>query len=374
MNDMNEFFNQFIYHPWVFLRGFVGSFFLSSKPMREPVDFVVTWVDGNDEVWRQEKRRCEEHVSAVEGLDKGSERYRNWDLFFYWFRAVEQYAPWVNKVYLVTCGHVPSWLEEANEKLVVVKHSDFIPAQWLPTFNSLAIELNMHRIEGLSEHFVYFNDDTILTDHVRPEDFFQDGKPLVCSSAAYVLNSPDNGVFNHQLFSATGLMNVYNWQKVIEKAPAKWFYHRYGVKLRYSWDAYKHEYLTGVYYTHMPQAFRKSTMEKVWENHCEQLSATCSHRFRTPMDVSHQVVSLQEIVDGDYVPMPRHHYGRIWTDIGTDKDLFADDIRHHRDKIVCVHDNHNITAENFETVRNTVAQAFEDILPSPCSFEKREEA
>ena len=367
---ISEIFSQVVWRPWVMLRGVVGSFFLSVKPMRQPVDFVVTWVDGNDEAWREEKRRCEARVSAVESLDKGSERYRNWDLFFYWFRAVEQYAPWVNKVYLVTCGHVPAWLERENEKLVVVKHSDFIPAECLPTFNSLAIELNLHRIKGLSEHFVYFNDDTILTNHVRPEDFFQDGKPLVCSSAAYVLNSPDNGVFNHQLFSAVGLMNAYDWQKVIEKAPSKWFYYRYGAKLRYSWNAYKHKYLTGVYYTHMPQAFRKSTFEKVWRNHAEQLSATCSHQFRTPMDVSHQVVSLQEIADGSYVPMARHHYGRIWTDIGTDKDLFAADIRRHRDKIVCVHDNHNITAEGFEEVRKTVAQAFEDILPDASTFEK----
>ena len=69
----------------------------------------------------------------------------------------------------------PSWLNVANEKIVVVKHEDFIPKEYLPTFNSHTIELNLHRIKGLSEYFIYFNDDTFILDKLQEKDFFKNG-------------------------------------------------------------------------------------------------------------------------------------------------------------------------------------------------------
>lgn len=91
----------------------------------------------------------------------------------YWFRGVEKFAPWVNRIYFVTWGHIPSWLNLSHPKLKVVRHEEFIPTDYLPTFSSHPIELNLHRIKGLSERFVYFNDDTFLIRPVLQEDFFQ---------------------------------------------------------------------------------------------------------------------------------------------------------------------------------------------------------
>ena len=68
---------------------------------------------------------------------------------------MEQYAPWVNKVYLVTNGTFPEWVNAECPKLVLVRHEDYIPEKFLPTFSSHTIELNMDKIPGLSEHFVY---------------------------------------------------------------------------------------------------------------------------------------------------------------------------------------------------------------------------
>lgn len=118
------------------------------------IDFVVTWLDANDPIWRESYNK---YRGGVHKEDRG--RYRNWDLFRYWFRAVENYAPWVNKVFLVTNGKFPDWINAKHPKLVLIKHTDYMPEKYLPTFNSRAIELNFHCIPGLSEHFVYFNDD-----------------------------------------------------------------------------------------------------------------------------------------------------------------------------------------------------------------------
>ena len=124
-----------------------------------PIDFVVTWVDGNDPIWQAEKAKYSPNKNA----DNRNVRFRDWDNMQYWFRAVEKFAPWVNKIHFVTYGHLPKWLNTDNPKLNIVKHSDFIPKEYLPTFSSHSIELNLHRIEGLAERFVYFNDDMFLT-------------------------------------------------------------------------------------------------------------------------------------------------------------------------------------------------------------------
>ena len=104
-------------------------------------------------------------------------RYRDWKLLKYWFRGVEKYAPWVNKIYFITYGHLPKWLNTENEKLVILKHSDYIPDKYLPTYNSNVIEMNYFRIKELNEKFVNFNDDMFIINDIREEDFFANGLP-----------------------------------------------------------------------------------------------------------------------------------------------------------------------------------------------------
>ena len=102
--------------------------------MEATIDFVLMWVDGNDPEWQKEKSLYESDTNG----DKRNIRFRDWDNLQYWFRGVEKYAPWVNKIHFVTWGHLPSWLNTEHPKLNVVKHSDFIPKEFLPTFNSRA--------------------------------------------------------------------------------------------------------------------------------------------------------------------------------------------------------------------------------------------
>ena len=112
------------------------------------IDFVIPWVDGTDSQWSQKCSRFLPENSALEEC-----RYRDWGLLKYWFRAVECYAPWVRKIHFVTDGQIPDWLNTEHPKLHVVNHGDYIPKEYLPTFSSHTIELNLHRIAGLSEHF-----------------------------------------------------------------------------------------------------------------------------------------------------------------------------------------------------------------------------
>ena len=139
----------------------------------QPVDFVIAWVDGNDKEWQKQRQKYKSGFME----DNSEVRFRDWDNLQYWFRGVEEYAPWVNHIYFITWGHVPQWLNLDNPKLKIVNHKDYIPEKYLPTFNSHTIELNMHRIQGLSRQFVYFNDDMFLTAPVTKEMFFKNDLP-----------------------------------------------------------------------------------------------------------------------------------------------------------------------------------------------------
>ncbi|MDR3191116.1 MAG: capsule biosynthesis protein CapG, partial [Lactobacillaceae bacterium] len=142
--------------------------------MAQKIDFVVTYIDGTDEEWLA-KRNLAKGIKNEAG--NGEDRYRQWDNFKYWFRGVEKFAPWVNKVYLVTDTKIPEWLNVNHEKLVILRQEDFMPVELLPTFNSISIEFFFDKIPGLAEQFVYFNDDMYLTKPTSPTDFFVEGKP-----------------------------------------------------------------------------------------------------------------------------------------------------------------------------------------------------
>ena len=115
------------------------------------IDIVLPWVNGNDSEWKLERKKYEDPRYDEQAL--ADYRFNDWELLKYWFRAIETCLPWFNKVFLITCGHFPDFLNKDCPKLKIIKHSDYIPNEFLPTFNSNTIEMNLFRIEDLSENF-----------------------------------------------------------------------------------------------------------------------------------------------------------------------------------------------------------------------------
>jgi glycosyltransferase involved in cell wall biosynthesis len=145
---------------------------------RFPIDVVYTWVDGSDPDWNAAR---EQRLSGITGAaqvtaqtreSSGQARFLDRDELRYSFRSIHLFAPWVRRIHLVTAGQVPDWLDTDHPRINLVDHSEILPADGLPTFNSHAIETSLHTIEGLSEQFLYFNDDFFLARPVRPEAFF----------------------------------------------------------------------------------------------------------------------------------------------------------------------------------------------------------
>ncbi|WP_197034801.1 stealth family protein [Glycomyces sp. NRRL B-16210] len=137
-----------------------------------PIDVVYTWVDGADHAWL--RRRAEAGHTPYHAESANEARFLDRDELRFSLRSLHLNAPWVRHVYLVTDRQRPHWLDAEAPGLTVVDHRDlFDDPDCLPTFNSHAIETQLHRIEGLSEHFLYFNDDMFIGRPVGPQLFFE---------------------------------------------------------------------------------------------------------------------------------------------------------------------------------------------------------
>ncbi len=141
------------------------------------IDAVITWVDDSTPGYLDLLRSY-----AAVAPDRDPSRTRdNLELLRFGLRGLERHAPWIRRVYLLTCRpQKPDWLAAAHPRLSVIHHDEIMPAHILPAFNSFAIVSHMHLIPGLSENFLYLEDDMLLLRPVAPANFMDEaGKPLV---------------------------------------------------------------------------------------------------------------------------------------------------------------------------------------------------
>ncbi|XP_070267012.1 N-acetylglucosamine-1-phosphotransferase subunits alpha/beta [Myotis yumanensis] len=109
--------------------------------------------------------------------DVSASRFEDNEELRYSLRSIERHAPWVRNIFIVTNGQIPSWLNLDNPRVTIVTHQDvFRNLSHLPTFSSPAIESHIHRIEGLSQKFIYLNDDVMFGKDVWPDDFYSHSK------------------------------------------------------------------------------------------------------------------------------------------------------------------------------------------------------
>ena len=329
------------------------------------IDFVLPWVDGSDPEWLAERA-----AYLPQQLHNGADanRYRDWNFMRYWFRGIEQFAPWVNRIYFITCGHYPAWLNLDHPKLALIKHQDYIPAECLPTFNSNVIELHLHRIPELSEHFVLFNDDVFLTAPVQPEDFFRNGLPceLALLDAPVAVDTRD--VFPHMMLNNCAVINQHFVKReVLRKNARKFFLPKYGSGLIRNMLLAPLRYFSSFRGPHLTSSDLKSTFETVWRNEPELLRLTGTHRFRSGEDLTHWLMKDWQLCEGTFYPRSCK-WGRHF-ELGADQvEVICRCIERQTHRVVCLNDSTVEVA--FEPLQKRLAQSFEQILPEPSSYEQ----
>lgn len=329
--------------------------------MDSKIDIVITWVDGNDINWQKEKKKYRPQTES----DNSSVRFRDWENLKYWFRGIEKYAPWVNKVFFVTWGHVPEWLDISNPKLRVVKHDEFIPKEYLPTFSSHTIELNLHRIKDLSEKFIYFNDDFFIINPTKESDFFINDLP--CDSANLYVNIAGGTIMDNIIVNNFSLINKnFNMKNVIKNNFFKWFNLKNKKYLYNNFTLLPYSNFPGIRFEHLPNSFIKNTLVKVWDKEREILHNTCMHKFRNISDVNQWIFKYWQICEGTFVPR-NVNWGKYYfykKDNSDLKKIMLSD----KYKVVCLNDVDD--SYDFEESKNLTIDLFEKKFPQKCSFEK----
>lgn len=291
------------------------------------MDIVITYVNGNDPIWQRDY----EKYTNIPIMEK---RFRDWGTLQYLLRGIEAHMPFIKNVYLVVShrSQVPEWADTSNLKIVL--HEDFVPAEYLPTFNSNTLEMNLHRIAGLDEQYLYFNDDIFPVRDCRPEDFYRDGKVRI-------------GISRHYLCSGMFKKICRNSDRLARKA--------LGLPLSRSFVRPQH------------------ICAPMLKSECERLSEIVKDDIMKSYTRIREHVNYTQYIFTDYL----FYQGKILAERISSRHLsvavssrnrICSSIERPSRDIICINDV-NLSESRFEELREAVLNSFEKIFPSKSRFE-----
>lgn len=313
----------------------------------EPIDIVYTWVDGEDPEWLARKQQ------TLHGVDTGTvnetaisdSRFTSRDELMYSLRSLEMYAGWFNHVYLVTDRQVPSWLDVDHPRLTVVDHREiFTDPDVLPVFNSHAIESQLHHIPGLSERYLYMNDDVFFCRPTTPELFFTGNGMSKFFPSKAVLDVDEPSARDMPVLSAA----KNNRSFVVE-------HHGRTVTNKFK---------------HTPHPQLRSVLEELETADPEMFAQVAASRVRHPDDYSitsalyhFHAFALGKAIEGRI----RYAYMDIARD---DAELYLLRLSRRRDfDVLCLNDT-NTAPEQQEKLDALLGEFLSERFPVPSSFEK----
>ena len=295
------------------------------------VDIIYTWVN-NDQQFTDQL-----NAYSSSNLDKKSKRYRDiHETLKYSLRSIEQFAPWINRIHIITQRpQVPDWLEISNEKIQVVHHDQFIPAQYLPTFNPRVIQSFFHLIPNSSDYLIYFNDDYLLANHVSLTDFL----------------------------SASGKIKVYGSV--------------FGIPLWFRVFAQKNQIKGLPHLEHFPFLIYKPYWERMLKLRPIELEKTRNSKFRLAdnirVDRLYRYYLLSKVRSGIEIVFA-WKLKKISAFLSLKDDLASLEkisiTFRKQPKFLCINDDQSESPD--EQITSKLIDIFEDNYPNPSSFEKKQ--
>ena len=170
------------------------------------IDVVFTWVDNQDSNWQKKYNTTigEQEIKKCALYSNDTARFTNHNELYYSLYSVKKFMPRVRKIFIVTDGQTPSWLKTKNDgNIEIIDHKQIIDSTFLPTFNSHVIEAHLHKIPGLAENFIYFNDDVFVARELLPEHFFrQNGIASIFIAAKKLTHMQNKGIMTPTLWAS----------------------------------------------------------------------------------------------------------------------------------------------------------------------------
>lgn len=319
------------------------------------IDLVYLWCNDSDPIWNAKLLEALKNVSSAHNGGTGKARFRDNQELKYSLRSVEMYAPWINRIFIITDNQTPTWLDTSNPKIRIVHHSELFKPNELPLFNSLAIELSIAQIKDLSEHFLYANDDMMLGRNTPPSFFFKsNGMP----KARFRKISKQK--FNED--AENGL---------------------YAFTIKTACDAITHDFnqnFSGLIPIHQIDPYTKSSILQCIEKYREWSERTISHTFRSEDDLLRHLFSIFGLATKQYSEITYSYARKLLTyglsvlglRKGVDYGYYTlgspgalPHIQKYRPQLLCFNDCDVVTDEDTERAR----QLFTTLYPKPSSFE-----
>lgn len=327
------------------------------------VDLVYTWCDAADPAWRAKKNAAAEKCGlSTDAQPNANYRFVANDELRFSMRSAERFVPWVRRVFLVIDDDItpPAWLRLDHPRLRIVRLSEILPEQFLPCFCSGTIEHHVARIPGLSEMFLYSNDDTLFFRPLKPSFFFaDDGYPVFRFGGRRDGSGPAERTNYHEnLDRADGLIRGHY------PSPSR--------ELSNALARYPH---------HCIDAYRTSDMLETYERFRDSLVPTFSYPFRSPDKVQRVLYAYDAIARGHgHFRLARFHiqdgrpwYRRLFSSAYADSFNFVREkwktgpamLRKWKPGVFCFNDTAGIT----DADRAWVRAVYEDMFPEKSSFE-----
>lgn len=345
----------------------------------EPIDLVYTWVDGGDEEWIMAKRKFQNTQRDIPEDSLLDCRWRDLDELRFSIESVYKFAPWIRTIFIISDYQRPYWFDENNPgKIVFIDHPDLFGEEMhdhLPTFNSHAIETHLHQIPGLSEYFIYANDDTFFGNMVQPTDFFTpDGRFKVFlttddmeteqSLKNFTQQKPQQNVFVKSNGKMNAKMNMTSTTTPIEPIDILPYFTAQAQVNSVLDQLFGKAHISRKRLKHQMKPLRKSVFEMCWENELTQmyLFTTSSTRFRSLTDIDPtSLVSHVGLLTGKAVPGTITSKYYALTDEGSVKRLFFHLFKFRPSpKLYCINDD---TKNPDPKLIEAVKVGFEKFLP-----------
>lgn len=312
--------------------------------MKEKIDLVYLWVDDTDENWVKKKNSYLNNSSDCYEDAISDCRFHNNDELKYSLRSVEKYANWINKIFIITDNQVPDWLNTENPRIRVVNHTEIIPEENLPLFNSCAIETRIPFINDLSEYFLYANDDTFFWNNVEPEFFFKDNKPICRTDKAFKKHRKYNGLYGSTILRAYKLIK--------EKFNPKFY------------SFFPH---------HNIDAYKKTLYLECIEEFQEEFDRTLTHRFRDSNDIQRSIISFYSLAKNKaYLKKVNRNWLKKIFNLKCDSAMYSLKGKHIpklikvNARLMCINDNRRTTDKD----RTDLKRILEEKFNKKSSFEK----
>lgn len=180
------------------------------------IDYVFPYVNSSDEIWINDYNKFSENKIKSDDTGNGIVRYDDFGLLKYKFRSIEKNLPWINKIFFIVAyeSQIPEWLDTTNPKLRIVYHREFIPQEFLPLFNSSAIEMFIHNIPDLSEYFIYSNDDVYEIKYQETPNFYIENNLPIYNIKIRNMEKLKNSKRSVTLIANSMFRNIYNLLKL----------------------------------------------------------------------------------------------------------------------------------------------------------------